>query len=923
MNNVELIESSQLRVHWDKNPRRRNETAIVNLARFINDIGFRKDRAIIAYAIEGESYLNIACGSHRFEGSQQISIEFPNLPLKEIWVEVREGTWEDFHEAMLLDNLQHDPESTSEIGYPLRREELQKIRINLLINPKFFIKADQLLEKEGIGARTTIQRIRGEVVTALQEDDPNNILPAIDRGVKDELLSIIKSGRRIAADGREMNVGNIGGKSYSWADVEKALRKTKMNETFGELGIAPRDFRAAVIATHANTEIVDDLSSKACENLIELINQGKEKLQETGLWSQTKVEQHERKKSEHGDLMQRVETSSQKLYAAFDESQLFELVDFDQFIEEYYGDDNNAKEWYFKISEHDFPEKLEFGDSKTANRAIHTFDTIRKGITAKSAKVSKITEKFVLAAEEKKMRIELMNMLTMPPINFCMENGVSINDVRAALCWIFEVKDTDEIEVDHIKNINNVLRDGYIWTVEKLFKNKLSDNRFSSGSLANAAIAEKEKREAEKAAEDAKMTKDQRKKAYLQFNKEFDRYKDIGVNWDWVMAWACKRYGADNPDELTYGKWLDLQNILKGTYKNGPHMRLSEKIVADSPFQKAHSAIRDKEKMIDELVKEAVEAYEIGDFNNSIMNPSYGFEPIGVIERYLCRTLFEERLVLGLVVEDHKIKDVEEILEKHNKVYQEVLNYSNGESGLTLSDEIILLKKAYDLYAPYYHAADRDIPGVFGEHVQTIHNMVEEQLDYFSFSETTRIQRIKLFNMMIDNFNTYLEKAIEKDDEWSAIIRMTRTTLSLSLRNLAEYGITFEKLTEIYRSKGHSIPHITTWLDHTCNWFQKEMAKVNQNPKDPSAWPDYIAMEIPEEYLAETPIPKQWFQVVLELGIEFDPNDEPVGNAKTRYESVKVAMDKIGLKSPTEIHELVRQAMLDIHKGIETLPDKE
>ena len=122
MSKWEWIQQSDIETRWDCNPRERDEDHIRAIATHMDRHGFDVKQPVIVYEITdratGINHLSYmaASGHHRIEASLLEDDEFPNLPLSQVYAEIRQGTYLEAYRYMLIDNFQHVPGFNKRIG---------------------------------------------------------------------------------------------------------------------------------------------------------------------------------------------------------------------------------------------------------------------------------------------------------------------------------------------------------------------------------------------------------------------------------------------------------------------------------------------------------------------------------------------------------------------------------------------------------------------------------------------------------------------------------------------------------------------------------------------------------------------------------------------------------------------------------------
>ena len=191
--------------NWDLNPRARDEEHILEIARHMNDNGYDDDFPVIVYNLEDgpehQSSSFAATGYHRLAAAALKHSDFPNLPLKKVYVELRNGTMNDVVMTMMTDNWQWSPSTNRKVGKMPSADELRAMRYRLMLLPDNFRKADRLLAKEWNCGRTAIYNIREEIVDRLNRGTKLTI-PYFTEIDRDEILRIAEVGMYIGSDGK-------------------------------------------------------------------------------------------------------------------------------------------------------------------------------------------------------------------------------------------------------------------------------------------------------------------------------------------------------------------------------------------------------------------------------------------------------------------------------------------------------------------------------------------------------------------------------------------------------------------------------------------------------------------------------------------------------------------------------------------------
>ena len=203
---LKWLDSDLIVTNWDLNPRERDENHILAIAHHMNDNGYDDDFPIIVYHLEEgpihPSSNFAATGYHRLAAAALKHSDYPNLPLKEVYVELRTGTMDDVVITMMTDNWQWSPSVNQSMGKMPSALELKAMRYRLMLFPDNFKKSDRNLAKEWSCDKRAIGAMRGEIVSKLQADVRISI-PYFTEAYREEILRIAERGMYISTDGRE------------------------------------------------------------------------------------------------------------------------------------------------------------------------------------------------------------------------------------------------------------------------------------------------------------------------------------------------------------------------------------------------------------------------------------------------------------------------------------------------------------------------------------------------------------------------------------------------------------------------------------------------------------------------------------------------------------------------------------------------
>ena len=207
---VDLIPVSGIIEHWDLN-RDRNDLHVDALAKHIDADGYNDEYPISVVRI-GDAF-HLAAGHHRLAAAKTEDLLYPNLPLEKIPALVIEGDIDDVVRMIHEDNFKHDPALNSALGMPLTRDQKKEQCRQLLQFPEYWEQSDERLSPIFGVHHSTISRWRGELTLAMQ--DCARKMESAEMSAEtlfknfgltqerlEEIISLIKSGKRIGVDGR-------------------------------------------------------------------------------------------------------------------------------------------------------------------------------------------------------------------------------------------------------------------------------------------------------------------------------------------------------------------------------------------------------------------------------------------------------------------------------------------------------------------------------------------------------------------------------------------------------------------------------------------------------------------------------------------------------------------------------------------------
>ena len=202
MSRYQWIETESIKLNWELNPRQPDDAHAKTIARHINANGYDTDFPVIVYGLPAKGTYFLATGYHRLTASQIKDDEFPNLPLKKIYCEVRKGTMDEVIHTMMTDNFQWSPEINPKLGKMPSRDEIHHMRYRLMLFPDTFRKGDRLLASEWSCSQTLIRAMREEVLRDLETDEKVSI-PYFTDDARDEIHCIVARDMYLGIDGKE------------------------------------------------------------------------------------------------------------------------------------------------------------------------------------------------------------------------------------------------------------------------------------------------------------------------------------------------------------------------------------------------------------------------------------------------------------------------------------------------------------------------------------------------------------------------------------------------------------------------------------------------------------------------------------------------------------------------------------------------
>ena len=194
-----FIQPQLIARHWDLNPREKDDAHVEAIAHHMNANGYDPDFPIIVYDVNG--ILTAATGHHRLEAALLESPEYPNLPLSEVYCEIREGDMDAVIRTMMTDNFQWSPSSNAKIGKMPTRQEIRQMRYRLMLFPDNFEKSDRTLAELWNCHHQTVSNLRKDIIADLREGTHQQI-PHFSKTARRKILAIITKDVYTGQDGK-------------------------------------------------------------------------------------------------------------------------------------------------------------------------------------------------------------------------------------------------------------------------------------------------------------------------------------------------------------------------------------------------------------------------------------------------------------------------------------------------------------------------------------------------------------------------------------------------------------------------------------------------------------------------------------------------------------------------------------------------
>ena len=211
------LSQDQIHVDWELNPREMDIEHIRSLAAHMNENGYDPKFPIIVYEnttgsmainnTNGDRIYHAATGHHRLEASLLQDDEFPNLPLDSVYVQIVEGSRQEYIRRMLIDNFQHVPGFNHRVGKMPTRTELRAMRYRLMFFPDVFEKGDRLLAKEWGCDGDTVGKMREAIISDVRNGNNPRTSNAHAAHITDtdieKIKQIVKEDMYLGIDGKK------------------------------------------------------------------------------------------------------------------------------------------------------------------------------------------------------------------------------------------------------------------------------------------------------------------------------------------------------------------------------------------------------------------------------------------------------------------------------------------------------------------------------------------------------------------------------------------------------------------------------------------------------------------------------------------------------------------------------------------------
>ena len=802
--NLQLLSPTELILDWTKNPRPKNDNAIMVIARHMNDIGYIKERPIIVYIINGKYY--VGAGFHRCEAAMITDPELKDLPLQKVWTEIREGTEEDLNECMLIDNFKHDPETNHELGFTMSKETLKKTRIRILLIPKYFKMTDAALQTLGIGKIMTLGRIRKEVIAMIQDDKDTTL--NISDDIRNELLDIHKSGIRIGTDGRKIDITKSGKRSHkNYDDIEIKLQKGIISE-LNKINVTITDIQTS-LTEHFKVKSVKELNTEQCQQIIDLLNDDKIPFIETEFGTKVFTESQNRQKRELQDTKDTYNKTRHYLKDIYHKHDLSKEITIIDYINELYNHhviDKNGHSILLTVFQNNPEYYPETQNKNTIQDVIDIINSVSILIENNTKIVQTFLQKYIDIKTINQLKLEISDHLLKPATHFCKTHNVTTEDTIKAIINIYNTPENpitsyNDISIDQLTEIRNNFIQG---NTKELIDETISirQTRLEKEKQADKTRSEMHRREV-----DDMIEKHFDKLAFYGYGNNIPEIQNN------IYTYIKNRFSVDDIDFLRYGQWLEIRNDINYIITNLSH---KSDIVDKSLHHQTLSEIDDNkiyhiiERMTDNL---SLTTHQI--------------------ENYIFKLITDYKPEINTQIPHYELVEYLEIFKQAKSITDKI----NSETGV--GKEIKLLDKVNRLYGMSINTPERFLyPDPLHSVVSEISKLLStDDKDFQYIGNTTQDDRITQYQKWIDKYDQYFNDAINHEtNHWAKTYRNAQEKLTEALPILEKYGLVEVLITDIYKNKGYDITKRTDWTTDNLQDFVDDMQKVIDNPNNTSEW---------------------------------------------------------------------------------------
>lgn len=221
-------------VPHELNNRKLNADYVDSLAESIRKQGYLPTHPVICYrrlempkaVFDGKTDALFVCaaGFHRTTAAQ-------NMDLDKIYIEIRDGGFEDYLETLNTDNFQFDPEVNSDIGQIWSKADKRNACKQLLLLPKYFKLTNVALSDLWHTAEANVRRWRDEIASSIDDGSLEAPFP-ISEEWQGELKGILDSNQRENEDGDVVHIRakkDVNIWDYCHEIKSKVNKKTKLD----------------------------------------------------------------------------------------------------------------------------------------------------------------------------------------------------------------------------------------------------------------------------------------------------------------------------------------------------------------------------------------------------------------------------------------------------------------------------------------------------------------------------------------------------------------------------------------------------------------------------------------------------------------------------------------------------------------------